>query len=79
MASEILQLHSPTRILRTLEALHFREIKPFDICPPNQLSILYELYPDLMGDFRSFDEGLGGRCQSWRDYPGWWRQLIGKV
>lgn len=71
-------LHQPNPIFRTLEKFHIRDVRPGDICPAQELPVLYEKFPYLLGDQYEIDAGMGGRCQSWRDNPGWWKNFIAK-
>lgn len=67
-----LHLHRPGIIARFMEQLGIRDVTPKDLCPPDELEKLYSLYPDLRGDTRSFDK----RSETWRDNPGWWKNLL---
>lgn len=69
-------LHPPSLIKRTLEFFHLKEVTPEDICPTSNLQDLYRTYPDLLGDQHEIDTSMGGRCQLWRDNPGWWKRFI---
>jgi hypothetical protein len=76
---ESLELRPPSRIKRALERAGLREIAPDDISPNRRtLNQLYKNYPDLAGDRTAIGYGDEGRCQSWRDCPGWWKELVGK-
>ena len=75
---EQLHLHEPPLGFKVLEKIGWRDVQPRDICPPDELEKLYSLYSDLRGDRYSFDRD----SESWRNNPGWWKQIIhtnGKV
>lgn len=74
-----IRLHSPSTVRQWLEALGFREVSPADICPPQFLEQLYQKYPDLRGDQTAIGPGDDGPCQSWRDHPGWWKEVLAKI
>lgn len=75
---ENLDLKPPSKIKRALEKAGLREITPSDICSNRRtLNELYETYSDLAGD-KAIGYGDEGRCQSWRDCPGWWKDLVRK-
>ena len=74
------ELHSPAPFKQLLEKIHLREIRPADICPPNELERLYQTYPDLLGDRSTFDDRLDpGHCPSWKDNPGWWKNFLKEI
>ncbi len=69
-------IHQPNPLVQILERLHIREVSPWEVC--DNVGRLYQLYPDLAGDFRTFDEGPSGFCQSWRGCPGWWKNYLSR-
>jgi len=67
-------LHLPSTVNRLLEIARLREIQPSDIC--RRPDLLFRYYPDLAGDGTAIGPGDDGKCQSWRDYPNWWRDFL---
>lgn len=77
VASQRLNLHPPSLALRILERFGW-DIEPKDICSQGQVEQLCNKYPDLWGDWTAIGPGDDGSCQTWRDNPGWWREVIAK-
>lgn len=74
---ENINLRPPARWRQVLEKYHLKEIEPRHLCnSEHDYFLLGQKYPDLLGDRTTIDIGLGGRCQSWRDCPGWWKRII---
>lgn len=72
-----LQLKRPFILWRVLEKYGLREMKPWDITPNRAMTeVLYRKFPDIGGDRGIIDTGLGGECQDWRFYKGWWKELV---
>jgi len=73
-----LDLHPPGRWRQLLERKGFGEVKPRHLCSSRKdLDRLYRKYPDLAGDRTAIGTAdSSGRCQSWRDNPGWWKTLL---
>lgn len=73
-----LQIHNPSKFKVFLERVHVREIDPSDIC--SNLALLYSTFPELAGDKGAIGESdFYGKCQAWRDDPGWWKKFISEV
>ncbi|MCL4367118.1 hypothetical protein M1563_03025 [Patescibacteria group bacterium] len=68
-------LHPPSFLKRALERFHIRSVYPWDICPEDQLDLLYAAIPGLAGDNSIGSEEFGD-CQSYHRDWGWWRKLI---
>lgn len=73
---ENMHLHPPSLLKRLAEKMGY-EITPADICSGRDLDGLYRTFPDLAGD-KNIGPGDDGKCQSWRDNPGWWGELTAK-
>ncbi len=70
-----LSLHLPSKPKIWLERLMLREINPADICA--DLDSLFKIYPELAGDKSAIGESdFYGDCQSWKNNPGWWKDLL---
>lgn len=77
VASQRLDLHPPYLLLRVLERFGW-EIEPKHICQTGQVEQLCDKYPDLWGDRTAIGPSDDAKCQSWRDNPGWWREIVAK-
>lgn len=74
-----IRLHALSWGKQWLEKVGLREVRPEDICPPQFLEQLYQKYPDLLGDATAIGPSDDDRCQSWRDHPGWWKEVLAKI
>lgn len=54
----------------------FFPITPNDICPPQNLELFREYYPDLFGDKGAVSWGDDGNCPSWVGDTNWWMQFF---
>ena len=52
------------------------QVTPSDIVNRTQLLALQEKHPDLFGDTSAIGFGDDGKCQSWQDCPGWWKEFV---
>ena len=78
MTTQKLELQRPGWIRRLGERIGI-EITPADLCGGDRekLEVLYREYPSLAGDVTAIGESdFCGRCQSWCDNPGWWKDLV---
>lgn len=71
--SQELNLHPPSRAKQFLAELGIREILPSDIT--KQPETLRHVYRHLGGD-PEIGRGNDGHCQSWRNNPNWWKDIV---
>lgn len=75
LAETVIGVHKPSLFKRGLAKLGW-DVTPEDICPPKKLELLYSLYPFLRGDWTAIGVGDDGNCQSWKNNPGWWKEVL---
>lgn len=78
MTVEKLNLKPPSILRRVFEKAGVG-IAPWHLCKDGgTLETLYKKFPGLAGDGTAIGPGDDGNCQSWRNNPGWWIELIKK-